>query len=171
MSNYHLLIVHFPIVFAIMYGLVEVVSFFRKNQSPFLHHVAGWITLFGTASILVAQQTGEMIEHAGEWSVQQHKMIEVHSGLSNVLLTIFIIALAGYVIDFLLTNKEKYFSRLPEKVFPILIWLQKIVSSKTLRFFLGMGSVGVVSVLGALGGAVAFGCSVDPLASFLCTFF
>ncbi len=171
MSNYHLLIVHFPIVFAMMYGLVEVISFFKKEKSVFLHQVAGWITLFGTASILVAQQTGEIIEHAGEWSTQQRAMIEIHSGLSNVLLTIFIIALAGYVVDFLVVNKEKYLPKLSEKLFQILLWKQKILSSQTLRFFLGVGSVLIVSILGALGGAIATGCTTDPFTTLVCTFF
>ncbi len=169
MSNYHLLIVHFPIVFAMMYGLVEVISFFKKEKSTFLHQVAGWITLLGTASILLAQQTGEIIEHAGAWSKEQKAMIEIHSGLSNVLLTIFIIALAGYVVDFFVANKEKYLPKLSEKLFRILLWKQKIISSQTLRFFLGVASVLTVTALGAMGGAIAFGCSVDPVAQFLCT--
>ncbi len=180
MNNYHLLIVHFPIVFAMMYGLVEVISFFKKNQNAFLHECAGWTTLLGTISIFVAQATGEAIEHGATWSTQQKQMIEVHSTLSGVLLTIFIIGLVGYAIDWTLTNKElfrNYFankqtiSKLLEIKISIFTKVQPIVSSRQLRFLLGIASVLVVTAIGALGGAVATGCATDPATRLICTFF
>ncbi len=177
MSNYHLLIVHFPIVFATMYGLVEVISFFmdRKNKgistprTLFLAQTAGWIALFGTASILVARETGEIIRDSAAWSPTQQNLIEMHSFFSGVLLVIFIIALLGYAIDFIFAHGRSI--NLSARAGTIFTFAQKILSASWLRLLLGLSSVIVVSAVGALGGAVAFGCDIDPLARFMCTFF
>jgi len=180
MSNFHVLVIHFPIVFAIMYGLIETISFFKKERSGFLHQAGGWTTLFGLASTLVAQQTGSMIRRAVQWSAQQKQLIRTHSNLSNLLVWIFCIALAGYLIDWTLANQDmlrRYFANKPalSKILEIKISLlakvQPFLSSRALRFALGVSAVIIVSIVGALGGAVAFGCKVDPLASYLCTFF
>ncbi len=168
MNNYHLLVIHFPIVFAVMYGIIELISFIWGSNLV-RKQIAGWLSLLGLISSIVAQQTGSLIRRSALWTDQQRQLIHAHSNISNLLVWIFGIALVGYVIEFILANGEKY--KLNARIGVYLVRTQKIFCSKWLRVLLGIGAIVTVSIVGALGGAVAFGCDIDPLAKILCTFF
>ncbi len=166
-SNYHLLIVHFPIVFAILYGVMEIISFIW-GHNLIRKQIIGWIALLGFISSIVAQQTGEMIKHANLWTTDQNKLIEIHSALSNVIVWIFGIALVSYAIEFVLANGTRV--GLSAKVGVYLVRAKMFFGSKILRLLLGLSSIAVITAVGALGGAIAFGCDVDPVAKLLCSF-
>ena len=167
MNNFHIVVVHFPVVLAVAYGALELLhTLWRKTQ--YLRFTLWWVTFIGTLTILVARATGEQVEHIARWEPLQRTLLEFHSTLSGVLLFVFIVALCGYALEMSTFVNPKY-TKLLLRI-PQISTIKKVHTHPTLRVILAIASLVVITIIGGLGGALAHGCGSDPVTKLACTF-
>ncbi len=165
MNNFHIVVVHFPVVLAVAYGILELIhTLWKKTQ--YLRFTLWWVSLIGTLAIMIARATGEQVEHIARWEPLQRTLLEFHSTLSGVLLFVFIIALCGYALEMApLVNPKytKFLLRIPK-----IATIKNALTHPTLRVILALLSLVVITIIGGLGGAIAHGCGSDPVTKLAC---
>lgn len=160
--NIHPLFVHFPIALLTIYSIVELLngfSFWKKQQ--WILPIKQFLLFVGVGSAFVTLQTGELAEHAlNDKSLES--LVETHAFFASASTYIFLALALIYFFRFMSTAVW-FESRVP-------IFLKRIVTLYTKMFdhrvIILFGAVlGLLSIVitGALGGAIVYGPTVDPI--------
>ncbi len=159
MASLHPLVVHFPVALLSVYAVAELVRFRRVTQQPYWFYVKATMAILGSMGALVARQTGEAIEEALEAAGGQvPRLVEVHSNWSLIATWVFVVLAAAYILAWL---SRSGFQRLP--------WLIRIgrtsdaVLSSWFTPPLALVGLAAVTATGALGAALVYGPSIDPV--------
>lgn len=167
MSNYHVLIVHFPIALLVLYSLLEIVRFRRLQDLPYYFHVKAFLLIVGTGSAVLAGLTGALIKSEFRASREIRQVLEIHSSVAQITTVYFGIYALLYFIAWL--GRENLLSRMPSanKFLP---HVEKCLRS---RWMIAVGLIGLllITLTGALGGIIAYGPSVDPITQFVYSLF
>jgi uncharacterized membrane protein len=167
--NIHPLFVHFPIALLVVYSLLEIVPGIRSRAWAQSAKVA--CLYIGVLGAIAALITGGMAEELVEGSHPRAYILEVHAPLAGLTSLIYLILAAAYLV----------------RTFDTLGWGERIAGDSRIlralwefkkRFWRPIreswvtpvlalaGLVGMV-MTGALGAAIVYGPSVDPVASFV----
>lgn len=152
MDLLHPAIIHFPIGMLSFYALLEVASIIPTFRSK-LFTTKLLLVAFGTIASLVARLTGE---HDAAYFTGITPTLQLHSQFSSYVVLIFGILTMTYVLEHISTGKRK---KTP-KAFTFL-------TSIYLRVALALAGFGIITIVGALGGAMVHGADVDPMVRFV----
>lgn len=88
MTDYHPLIVHFPIALLIVGSIAELAGHLLKRDD--LRHFAFWAIILGVASTGAAYLSGSMAEEQVEHLPGIHSTLEMHEELATITLVTWI---------------------------------------------------------------------------------
>lgn len=158
--NIHPLFVHFPIAFFVLYVALEIFTPKKDISSP--RHLAKTILLVaGSIGAQFALTTGDMAEQIAGPSA----MLEMHSLFANITTIVFGINAFIYVWDYII---QKWGSILQKyKIIHYISILIGFMKKRYLHVVLAVVGLIAVTYTGALGGAMVYGSTVDPVVHFL----
>ncbi len=169
--NLHPLFVHFPIACLILYTMIEVVSLFCRNVREKLLNTKYFLLFVGVIGTAVALQSGEIAEHlmGGEST-----LIETHSTFANLTHFFYMIIAVIYALMLIIQNKigERYWT-------PLIAKHQQqrltavLTNSYTHYGIVVLSIIGCIllSITGALWGAISYGPDTDPIVQFVYNIF
>lgn len=163
LMDLHPLFVHFPVALLTVYAVLE--TFRRWTPAEGWRTTRAVLVIVGTAFSFISLSTGEAAEHAFG-KPELHDVLEMHSLLANVSTWIFAVLAASYV----LTNPRvrSTVTRAPAFARRPLEALARVAGS-ILRTPVSIAAAIVgfacLSLVGALGGILAYGPDFDPITS------
>ncbi len=161
--NIHPMFVHIPVAFLTIYSLFEMIKWKKITEKYFWCYIKGVLLSVGVLGAFAALQTGELAGELYKTSPIK-KLVETHATFAAITTYYFTIILILYISKFVQghfknKNIEKTVKFL-NKVYVFLIesWLSIL-----------LGSIGfiLISITGALGGAIVYGSEIDPVVSFI----
>ena len=168
--NLHVIIVHFPVALLTLYSLLELIRFRIVREFPAWFYIKGFLVVFGALGAFAAVQTGELIESQFEGV---RDVVEMHSLFGTITMYGFGFIALMYILAWI--QKSGILIRLKEgtmkrKLQTVVASAETVVESPFM-FVLGVIGLVVVTITGALGGSIAFGSSIDPVAGFVVKLF
>lgn len=168
--NIHPIFVHFPIALLTVYAIAELIRFKKVTETPYYFYVKAVLVIAGTLSSSLALQTGELAEHLlGE---RGSKLIDSHATFATISTDIFAILAVVYLLIWI--SKTSWNTKINEfkngifaKIWNLLVSTANKIISSPLSFILAFIGLIAVTVTGALGGAIVYGPTVDPIVSFI----
>ena len=156
-----------------MYAVFELIPVkkLRENISWFWWKFG--LLFFGSISSWVAIYTGEMAAEI----IGESQVAELHSAFGNATGWFFSILAVLYIISgiergllpHVISNWQKY--SVTRAIWKVLLILKKLFLDTPLVYIVALVGLALITITGALGGAVAFGPDVDPVVSFVYNFF
>lgn len=167
--NVHPVFVHFPIALLTLYSVMEILQFRRIRNMRSWRIVKSVFLLTGTLGTFIALITGDMAQEL----LGANTLIETHSTYATITTIVFVVLSVLYFIRLVNTEQVKLKDLLWNKRYVRTIWeLLSRISDFIMGkwwFLLVLGIIGLIliTITGALGGAIAYGPDVDPVVSFV----
>lgn len=157
--NIHPFVVHMPIGLLSLYTLLEVISIKKLQSLPYWFFVKAVLVIFGSFGTYAALFTGSLA--AGE---SKTLLVEVHSDFAVLTTIVYTILALAYLltwfkdkINFILENTKF------KKVWILVDSTRGFVMRRLVLFFLSIVGFVLISITGALGGAMVYGPEIDPM--------
>jgi len=157
----HPIIVHFPVALFTLYGLFELLRFKKLTSLNEWAVTKAVLVCFGVLSSFVALATGDLAGESFE-NGRLGLLAETHSSLAVITVVFYAIVLAITLGGLI----RRYHLTIPNLLQPLITLLDKLYRQSWLMVILALIGLALITVTGALGGALAFGPGVDPLATF-----
>ena len=151
--NLHPVFVHFPIALLTIYAIFECLRFKKLMQWEPWFYIKGSLVILGFLSAIATYVSGDAIEHEFAVTASLSRLIDVHSSFAMATVIVFGLIAAAYAVVW---TKWKPLEALAKRLL-----------SAYLAIPLALIGLVLVTVTGALGGAIAFGPDVDPLVMFV----
>lgn len=171
--NIHPIFVHFPVAFLTIYTLMEFVGFKFLTRHPAWFYIKAFLLIVGTASAYIAMQTGEIIEHQFRGGAQE-KLLEMHSLWANITLFIFGVLSVFYLAAFIKRDLSaapgiSKIIQIPgiSHAIALCARLYDVVTGGVLILIGALAGLASITIVGALGGALAYGPNIDPVVTFI----
>lgn len=161
MNNFHVILVHFPVAFLTIYGVLELLRFRKLLSLPYWFYIKATLVIIGAGASWLAVVTGGMIEESFENTPALRSLIELHATFALGTATFASILALLYLLSW--AGRQGFMSTKS--------WVEKILNNNWVMFIAGVIILKLVTIVGALGGAIAFGQGVDPLSDLIYTFF
>ncbi len=161
--NLHPIFVHFPIALLTIYTLLETASIIKRvRERAYIFYVKATFLLGGVFGAVPAYLTGDAQEGSAPVHTEFYRAMTVHSrwALATVL---FFGALAAIHAAAWLCRE---WTGMPERLRKVLD-LHRYATETALTPVLALFGLCIVTVTGALGGALAYGSDIDPTVSFI----
>ena len=161
--NIHPILVHFPIALLTIYAVIELIRVPAfQSKSPVFYIKFAFVSI-GWIFSLIAAASGEGAEHIVGYS----SLVETHSSFAGATEVVFGIIAVWYILSFL----EKEAIQIPyieTRIRPILSFLMTFTKKiKVIIPILAFAGLILVTITGALGGAIVYGPDVDPIVRFI----
>jgi len=164
--NIHPIFVHFPIGLLVVYALIELFESKRFRTSDVWLRVRAVLVIAGTLGAYFALSTGEMAEHIVEKERDVHALIETHSLFAGLSTAIFSLLAVTYLIQIaagsLLRTKPLFTRPAVAQLGRLLQTIARIVQKPIVIRILALFGLVLITITGALGGAIAYSPDVDP---------
>ena len=151
--NLHPIFVHFPIALLTIYALLECLRFKKLMQWEPWFYIKGSLVILGFLSSIATYLSGDAIEHDFTKIASLARLVEVHSSFAFVTVLVFGLISAAYAVVW---AKWKPLETLAKRLLSVYVIVP-----------LALVGLVLVTVTGALGGAIAFGPDIDPLVTFV----
>ncbi len=156
--NLHPVFVHFPIALLTIYALLELIRWRVVLERSYVFYVKAVLVILGAASAWVARQTGLLIRdtfRAGSTT----KLVDMHETWATGSAILFTVLALAYLIawlerEWVIRNK-------------ILLTFRRVILNTPLVWILALSGLIGITVTGALGGAIAYGPNIDPVAGWV----
>lgn len=163
MLNIHPILVHFPIGLLTVYSLLEIISIKKLRALPFWFQVKAVMLITGVIGSWAAFASGSLIED--EFN---SNLLEVHSSFAVATVVVYIIMAASYSVIWL----EPWLTPRLTATWMKKIWQWKIIAARFIQkraviCLLAVIGLVVLTITGALGGAIVYGPDIDPVVSFI----
>lgn len=159
--NLHVIFVHFPVALLTIYAIMELARFRFLRSLPYWFYLKAALLILGELGALAALATGDAAEHLFRARPDLRPLIETHSTFGGITGAFF----GALAILYLAAWFGK--TRTSNRVTGI---AERFLGSAWMILF-GLIGLGLITVTGALGGTIAFGPDVDPLARFIYNWF
>jgi hypothetical protein len=160
--NLHVIVVHFPVALLFMYSVIKILPFRKFFPRVEWRQIERFLLIFGMLGILASFTTGQASRRL---VAPQRDLVHMHTNFASATAWFYGLLLGGEV--FAVLNRA-VFNRL--KIRP-LSWLgetiEKILCQPALSWFLALAGLICLTITGALGGAMAFGLSADPMTPYI----
>lgn len=157
--NIHPIFVHFPIAFLCLYTFFEVVRLPILTRQSWWIPVKSVLLFAGMIGGFAALETGELAESGFEGTTTM-TTIRLHETFANAAIYVYGILAILYVIEWLhQTDALKQLPLTLQKAWKFLEAPLLIVGS--------LAGFMLITITGALGGAIVYGPDVDPVVSFI----
>jgi len=170
----HPAVVHFPIALLTLYAVCELVWVKRLRQNISWFWFKFGLLFFGALASIVTFQTGRMAEQV----LGSSRLVELHSTFAFVTVLFFCILAFLYLVDAIIRGVfptsvnlkitaliAEY--RLVGWFWNVVLMIKDFVMDYGLLWLFALIGLALVTITGALGGAVAFGPNVDPMVKFI----
>ena len=154
--NIHPIFVHFPIALLTVYALFELLQFSLLLKKTYWWYLKGAFVVLGSVSSVASYMTGDWAAEAIDRSSEVQNLIQVHSGFAFGTVLIFGLISLSYVL--LLLKKEGVAQ------WPVTRLAERLQQPNVIIPLSMIGLI-LVTVTGALGGAIVYGSEVDPIVS------
>ncbi|MCC6934730.1 MAG: hypothetical protein IT406_03545 [Candidatus Yanofskybacteria bacterium] len=163
--NIHPIFVHFPVALLTLAATLELVRFRRVLQKSYIFHTKAFLVIAGTISGFIALQTGELLEHLYDGTTTA-RIVELHSSLATATLGVFGILSIAYAAQWM--EREQVFTRLRHtSAFRMIHALGQRITETRFAYVVSIVGLTLITLTGALGGIIAYGPDIDPVASFI----
>lgn len=159
--NIHPIFVHFPIALLSIYTLMEILHLPIFRRQPWWFYTKAVLLFVGTAGGFAAQQTGELAEE-GFRGTSTMALVELHSTYATATLWVFCVLSALYLLEWL--RRENMWMNIT--VMHILYKIETTLFRSPILILAAIAGLLLVTITGALGGALVYGGDVDPVVSF-----
>lgn len=164
--NIHPVIVHFPIALLSLYALLELVQLFPKlRQKDSLTHIKLGFLLLGTFFALLTLPTGETAEHTLGRDNALRALVNTHSFFATLSTDLFVGISILYVLRWVVA--QPWYVRIPELIRKLIAFVQKIFDHQVVIIVVTVVGLLGILITGALGGAIVYGPTVDPVVRFV----
>jgi uncharacterized membrane protein len=151
--NWHPALVHFPIALLTIYALMECLRFKKiMAWEPWFYLKASFVIL-GFLSSIVTYMSGDQIQRQFRKTAGLTTLIHAHSNYAYATVLVFGLISVAYAIVWL-------------KWKPLEAIARRLLSGYIV-VPLALIGLALVTITGALGGAIAFGPEIDPVVSFI----
>jgi len=164
--NVHPLLVHFPIAFFITYSLFELIPFKLVKKQVYWFHIKAILVILGVLGAFVAGITGKLAE--ASYPGLKY-LIKLHSSINELASAVFVLIAFAYFISWLKKSNIS-FSKLGG-LSKLILSYENIVLETPLIYFFAITGLLLISIGGALGGAIAYGPDFDPFTHFIYSLF
>lgn len=164
--NIHPLLVHFPIAFFIMYSVFELIPFRLVKKQPFWFYIKAILVIFGALGALAAGIAGKFAE--ASYPGLKY-LIKLHSSINELASAVFVLIAFAYFISWLKKSGIS-FSKLGNLSKLVLLYKNIVLETPLIYLFAIIGLI-LISVGGALGGAIVYGPDFDPFTHFVYSLF
>ncbi len=162
--NIHPLFVHFPIALLSIYSIIELLRVKQLTRLPYLFYIKGFLVILGTLASFVTMQTGE-------WAAGNSfsEIVEKHEFFAGVSTYTFAIIAIAYALVWLKESplKSKITHSMFRKIYEIAETNAESILRSPLVLVLALIGLVAITVTGALGGAMVYGPTVDPIVTFI----
>ncbi len=162
--NIHPLFVHFPIALLLVYSFFEIIRIRSWQQAPWIIPVKRITLLIGVLFSFISLNTGELAEHNLS-DPALLRIVEKHSLFATTATYIYVALLVAYLTEVLVS--QKWWGRVPRVIQTFLLWYARVPLSSRVRLFLAFAGAIAITITGALGGAMVYGPTVDPVVWFV----
>ncbi len=165
--NIHPVFVHFPIALLTVYAIAELIRFKKLTQVSYFFYVKAILVISGTLSAFLALNTGEGAENLVDHSLRP--LIEMHATFASASTWIFGIISALYLISWISKselNQKIQTSSIGNYWNKVVTLVNQILNSSFMILLALLGLM-VITITGALGGAIVYGPNVDPIVNFI----
>lgn len=153
--DFHPIIVHFPVALLTCYGLMELIRIKRALASAHWFYIKAAFLLVGSAASFAAYKTGEFA--AGEG---RSALIATHARFAKFTIVVFGIMALVYLLKIISPWIERKYS-----VFTKGLEFAEKIRVGWLGLLIALAGLMAITVTGALGGAIAYGPTIDPVVS------
>lgn len=165
--NLHPLLVHFPIAFFSLYGVLEFLSLINKfKKQIYWFYLKAILVILGCFAALLAIIAGKLIEHRFLYS---RELVNLHSTINELASAVFVLIAFAYLIAWLRKSNTKL--SVLGIFWKLSVFWEEIVLQTPLVYLLTITGLTLITIGGALGGTIAFGTQVDPFSSFVYSLF
>ena len=161
--NIHPIFVHVPIAFLTVYSLLELIRWKKIISKPFWPQLKCIILGIGFLGTLAALQTGQLAAAAYR-NTTTRPLVRIHSTYAAITTWYFAILLILYLGH--LTNGH-FKNRQLRSLTTSLSRLYRILIESWFSVLIGIAGLALITVTGALGGAIVYGPDTDPIVSFI----
>ncbi len=167
--NIHPIFVHFPVALLTLYAVMEVLQLPAARASHAWQIVKSVFVVIGAVGAVAAYQTGD-------WATEgmpRAGIVAVHATWASIAVTFFVIVAGMYVVRFINTEaprakdwmwNTRYVRTVWEALSRVTDW---IVGKWWVVLVIGIVALALISIVGALGGAVAYGTANDPMSAWV----
>ncbi|PIR04073.1 MAG: hypothetical protein COV59_02725 [Candidatus Magasanikbacteria bacterium CG11_big_fil_rev_8_21_14_0_20_39_34] len=163
-GSMHPAIVHLPIGILTLYSLLEIVSLNKKLKNPFVKHLKIFLSVIGVLFALPAYFAGNILEETRYGD----PILEYHDTFASATLTLYAIIAVAYLLPIIfqlpMLQSVQFLKTKPIQAFykfsQFLLQPMIIVPLSLLTLIL-------LTITGALGGAMAHGPSADPVVAYI----
>ncbi|MEI8338239.1 MAG: DUF2231 domain-containing protein [bacterium] len=163
--NIHPIFVHFPIALLAIYAILECFHFRKIMHKIEFFYIKFFLLITGTIGALISLSTGES---ASILHRDVHSLVRVHSTYATLTTIIFGILLAVYIFDWVyLVYDEKLSTSKLSKIWSLKKKIIKTIFPGPVIIILAILGLITLIITGALGGAIVYGASGDPITAFV----
>jgi uncharacterized membrane protein len=165
--NIHPIFVHFPIALLTLYSIMEILQFKALRNSRVWKIIKATFLVLGTLGSFAALITGE----AAEELLGGNALIEKHSAYGTLSAIVFAVIAVVYSIRLINTEnatlKDWFWNtRYVRTAWEVLSRISDFIMDRWyILFVIGIIGLVLISITGALGGAIAYGPDADPFVS------
>ena len=159
--NLHPIIVHFPIACLILYSWIEVLGLFSPRIRKNLEITKYFLLIVWILGTFGALQSGEIAQQA----FGKSELIHTHEEFGEKSHKLYILIGCFYLAK-LIINKRIFINYRTKREKSHLSWFISFVDSKLSHYiiaWLSIIGVTLLSITGALGGAISHGPDTDPV--------
>ncbi len=165
--NIHPMFVHFPIAFLTVYGGLELLRFKKILSQPWWFYVKMSFVVFGFLGALLALQTGGLIEDEFERS-SLGPLMETHASFATATTVVFGILAGLYLLTWfkLVSDSQAWLKKNGiRQLWQLLITTHQVFYKPWFLISSAFAGLVLITITGALGGALVHGPEVDPVVS------
>lgn len=161
----HPISVHFPIALLTLYAGLELLTIHRYFRTIIWKYIRSTFLILGAISALITIQTGEIAAEMNFGGENGNALITMHSFWANASAWIFCIIAGAYLLGLINENSKlnAIYLKLPLILRSILDKAESLIAKSWLRFLFALAGLTAITITGALGGAIVYGPTVDPI--------
>ncbi len=159
----HPIFVHFPIAFFTLYSALEIIPWSKLQEKVEYFWLKFGILIAGVLSAPVTLMSGDAASEGFEVG-KLSRLVETHEALAQLTVIVYVVILVLSGARILTLINHPLIANQPT-VNKFVTLLNKINQRYVLAILALIGLI-LITVTGALGGAIAFGLGVDPLADY-----